>query len=350
MTADEAPERPTRLLQIAGTVEAAGEPLDVEDLVQELGGSALSVRAEIEQLDGMGLLLSGLDEGHPPMLLNAGKQYLARRGLVPHEILCFLPRVIDDLHSREALLQAGITLVDEFRYKLLNGGAVEHAAQLVPSAFAQAVDEPLALNLFAAAVALMTRLSEGRPAGCVAEEIMAVGLIGDAESWLDIRRDRQELSEAEATAAIGELRAFSICSKTTMFLACSTCVSLAMLPLPVTILLVAKLGSSTSASRAGSSRSGGPYPPATSANRRRPGSPFPTHGRSGIAAWMGTITAGGRCRRGAQRRGLRPCGWRHRCGRRFDRGRGVLTSIPQAQSATACQDAGGWTRSRLASR
>jgi hypothetical protein len=52
MTADEAPERSTKLLQIAGTVEAAGEPLDVEDLVRELGGSAPSVRAEIEQLDG----------------------------------------------------------------------------------------------------------------------------------------------------------------------------------------------------------------------------------------------------------------------------------------------------------
>jgi hypothetical protein len=206
MTADGAPERSTKLLQIAGTVEAAGEPLDVEDLVRELGGSAFSVRAEIEQLDGMGLLLSGLDEGHPPMLLNAGKQYLARRGLVPHEILRFLPRVIDDLYSREALLQAGVTLVDEFRYQLLNGGAVEHAAHLVPPAFAPAINKSLALNLFAAAVALMARLSEGRPAGCVAEEIMAVGLIQNAESWLEIRSDRQELSEAEATAAVGELR------------------------------------------------------------------------------------------------------------------------------------------------
>jgi hypothetical protein len=53
---------------------------------------------------------------------------------------------------------------------------------------------------------LMTRLAEGSPAGCVAEEIMAVGLIENAKSWLELRRERQELTESEAASAAGELR------------------------------------------------------------------------------------------------------------------------------------------------
>lgn len=38
---------------------------------------------------------------------------------------------------------------------------------------ATAVTDSIALDLFAAAVALMTRLSHEQPAGCVAEEILA---------------------------------------------------------------------------------------------------------------------------------------------------------------------------------
>ena len=199
-------EKLIELLQIAGMAEVGGEPLDVESLAGESGESVPSVRSVIEQLDRMGLLNSGLDEGRPPMLLNAGRQYLTQRGLVTHEVLYFLPSVIDDLHARDALIHAGVILVDEFRYQLLHGDAVEHAAELVPPAFAQAVDQALALNLFAAAVALMTRLAEGSPAGCVAEEIMAVGLIENAKSWLELRRERQELTESEAALAAGELR------------------------------------------------------------------------------------------------------------------------------------------------
>lgn len=159
-------ERLIDLLQLAGIAEVAGELLDVESLAGDSGESVPSVRSAIEQLDRMGLVYSGLDEGRPPMLLNAGRQYLTQRGLVTHEVLYFLPSVIDDLHARDALIHAGVILVDEFRYQLLHGDAVEHAAELVPPAFAQAVDQALALNLFAAAVALMTRLAEGSPAGC----------------------------------------------------------------------------------------------------------------------------------------------------------------------------------------
>lgn len=119
-----------------------------------------------------------------PLLRDAGRQYLARQGEVPREVLRFLPHEVDDLNAREALLVAGTVLVDEFRDHVLQGRGIEYAEGLVPPAFEQAVTERLALDLFAAAVALLARLSDGRPAGCVAEEILAVGLIeGAKHSW-----------------------------------------------------------------------------------------------------------------------------------------------------------------------
>jgi hypothetical protein len=198
-------EKLIKLLQVAGVAEAAGEPLDIESLAPELGASVSNVREKIEHLEGIGLLFSGLDEGLPPMLRDAGRQFLERGGHVPHEVLRFLPRFIDDLYGREALLHAGTALVDEFRYQLLNGDAVDHAAHLVPSAFAEALDERLALDLFAATVALMVRLSDEKPACCVAEEIMAVGLLDDARAWLKARYERQELTEVEAASAADAL-------------------------------------------------------------------------------------------------------------------------------------------------
>src|SRR2546421_64247 len=72
-------------------------------------------------------------------------------------------------------------------------------------AFASAVDEALALDLFAAAVALLARLSAGHPAGCDAEEILAVGLIEHATAQLEMRADNGELTEAEAASAVEAL-------------------------------------------------------------------------------------------------------------------------------------------------
>lgn len=159
----------------------------------------------VGQLGAAGLLLSGLDERGTPMLLAAGRQFLDARGQVPWEVLHFLPSVVDDPHAREALLFAGVVLVDEFRYQLLNDGGVKHAAELVQPALAAAVDEALALHLFAAAVALMVRLSDAPPAGCVAEEIIAVRLIEQADGRLEGRADEGELIAEQVSAASGEL-------------------------------------------------------------------------------------------------------------------------------------------------
>lgn len=170
----------TTILQAVGMAQATEEELDVAPLTAELDVSKGTVSSEIEQLERAGLMSSG-DPGKPLMLLTAGRQLLAARGDVPWAILRFLPEVIDNLHARKALIDAGIVLVDEFRYQHLQGDPVAHAKQFVPHAFEAVVDEALALDLYAAAVVLMVPLSDGHPAGCVAEEILGVALIEHAQ-------------------------------------------------------------------------------------------------------------------------------------------------------------------------
>jgi hypothetical protein len=119
-----------------------------------------------------------------------------------------MPRTVDDLNAREALLSAGTVLVDEYRDHILRGHGVEYAEEIVPAAFAQAISERLALNLFAAAVALLARLSDGRPAGCVAEEIVAVSLIEGVQHQLDMSDltvDEAKAAEAAAKNGLFEL-------------------------------------------------------------------------------------------------------------------------------------------------
>jgi hypothetical protein len=194
------------LLEAAGMARASEAVLDVAELALEFDLAQATIRMDLDQLEALGLVLSGLDEGLPPILLTAGRQFLARRGDIEQEVLGFLPRVIDDLNAREALLVAGTILVDEFRAAFVEGDPVDHARALVPPAFIAAVNERLALDLFAASVALMARLSDGAPAGCVAEEIIAVGLIEEARVWLELRREEGRLDEDEERAAGEELR------------------------------------------------------------------------------------------------------------------------------------------------
>lgn len=205
MSDDNSVQTRITILQNAGMAEAAGEPLDLAALADGLGVREQTVATLVDQLEAAGLLLSGRDEHGKPVLLAAGRQFLKVGGEVPWEVMHFLPSVVDDLHAREALLFAGSVLVDEFRYQLLNGGHVEHAAELVPPAFAPAVDEALAIDLFAAAVALMARLSAGEPAGCVAEEIIAVRLIEEAAGRLEGRGEGGELSAEQVASAKSEL-------------------------------------------------------------------------------------------------------------------------------------------------
>jgi hypothetical protein len=185
--------------------EAGQDVLDLPQVSDELERSVELVCEQLAQLEAWGLLLTGSEEGLPPILLNAGRQYLRARGDVEQAVLSFLPKTLDDLIARRAMLEAGSILVDEFAYQIVRGGAVEHAQEIVPPAFADAVTTRLAVDLFAAAVALLARLTNDMPAGCVAEEIVAVHLIEEAKTSLVFARDEGTLERAVATAAAAEL-------------------------------------------------------------------------------------------------------------------------------------------------
>jgi hypothetical protein len=194
-----------QLLEEVGLAAAGGYLLDLDAIATTRGLDESTARMELDQLQYLGLWLAG-EDGDPPMLLTAGSQFLALRGDVDDDDLRFLPEVVDDLRARGALRAAGTKLVDEFRAAILQGAAREHAADLVPPAFRAAVGQRLALDLFAATVALVSRLSAGAPAGCVAEEIVSVTLISDAVAWLKARMDVGEITEAAYTAAVEELQ------------------------------------------------------------------------------------------------------------------------------------------------
>ena len=185
--------------------EAGKVSLDLSRLADELQRSVDDVRAQVEQLEAWGLLLVGPENELPPMLLDAGRQYLRARGAVDRDVLSFMPATLDDLNARRAVLDAGARLVDEFAYQVARGRAIEHAQELVPRAFADSVTAQLAVDLFAAAVALIARLSINSPAACVAEEIVAVRLIEEAQGSLDLAYDAGELEGDAAAKAAAEL-------------------------------------------------------------------------------------------------------------------------------------------------
>jgi hypothetical protein len=112
-----------RLLQAAGVAQAADEPLDVDALADELDVSLPVAHMDLEQLAEFGLLSVADEFDSLPLLLKAGRQYLAREGAVSYWELRFLAGSIDDLLARKALLRAGTIVVDEFRDRILSGRA-----------------------------------------------------------------------------------------------------------------------------------------------------------------------------------------------------------------------------------
>lgn len=56
--------------------QASDEALDTAELARQQGTAESAVRLDIGQLYALGLVLDGLDEGRPPMLLTAGRQFL----------------------------------------------------------------------------------------------------------------------------------------------------------------------------------------------------------------------------------------------------------------------------------
>lgn len=193
------------VLEGIGMAEAGGEPFLLERASDDLGVPRSALQIICNQAEQAGLI-SPNEAGVPVLLTQAGRQYLAREGRIRDDALFFLSEWIDDLWAREALLRAGTILVDEFRGALLEDRGEEYAADLVPTAFEVAIDGLLTINLFAAAVALMARLSSGHAAGCLAEEIVAVELLQQARALLDLQHETGELGADEASAATEEVR------------------------------------------------------------------------------------------------------------------------------------------------
>jgi hypothetical protein len=72
-------EKSQSLLQAVGMAEAADEPIDLDSLADELSTSIETIRFELAQLQGIGLI-SLMGEEEPPRLQHAGSQWLARKG------------------------------------------------------------------------------------------------------------------------------------------------------------------------------------------------------------------------------------------------------------------------------
>jgi hypothetical protein len=197
------------VLRAVGVAEAAGEEWHLaaaEAMAAELELSITQLEVALESLDAVGLVYAPpLTEGLTLRLRRAGRQYLTRGGKVERSVLSFLPHTIDDLNARAALLNAGTIVVDEFRYAVLQDTAVDHARELVPPAFSSTITEDTAINLFAASVALMARLSDEAPAACVAEEIIAVSVLNEAEAWLEMEADDGTITPTEREEAKAEL-------------------------------------------------------------------------------------------------------------------------------------------------
>lgn len=64
--------RRLRLLEAAGMAQASQTVLDVAGIAGELDVPEDTIRMDLEQLDALGLVLNGPDEGLSPMLLTAG--------------------------------------------------------------------------------------------------------------------------------------------------------------------------------------------------------------------------------------------------------------------------------------
>jgi hypothetical protein len=192
------------ILEAVGMAEAKDVPLDPVQLAVDLALTVGEVSDRLDWLSSYGLV----DEGDPvPVLLTAGRQYLRERGMTEPEVLRFLPGVFDDLNARRAVLAGGSLLVEDLAAGVAAGVGVELTCSLVPAVFVPAVTERVAVDLFAAAVALVARLSEGAPAACVAEEVLAVELLRHASAWLDRQVDLGELETGAAQAATTELNA-----------------------------------------------------------------------------------------------------------------------------------------------
>lgn len=114
-------EEASPLLEAIGMSKASEEILDVPQLAKDLGRTENAVFEQIEQLEAWGLVLAN-PEVDPPILFDAGKQYLHERGAVEADTLRFLPRRLDDLNARRAVLREDLSSLMSSAIRWLTGG------------------------------------------------------------------------------------------------------------------------------------------------------------------------------------------------------------------------------------
>jgi hypothetical protein len=195
------------VLDALGKAESAGTRLDVAGVARELELAPDELAKCVELIEACGLAAGG-GADDPPLLRHAGREFLARRGMLADEAtLAFLPWIVDNLDVRRALLCAGAKLTGDLRDAVLDGDAVEHVRGLIGDRGGEAVNERVALAFYAALVALTTRLGYHDPPACAAEGMLMVALVDAAVAWLRVEADAGVLDAEELAAAIAELDA-----------------------------------------------------------------------------------------------------------------------------------------------
>ena len=117
----------------------------------------------------------------------------------------FLSEWVDDPHARRILLDNGLMLVDNFRDGILDDRAIDYARHVVPAVFEPAIDAAVAVRLYAAAAALMARLSCGYAAACIAEEMLGAHLVIQSSGDLEHAEEWAHLTAAERERAVRAL-------------------------------------------------------------------------------------------------------------------------------------------------
>src|SRR5262245_19429625 len=88
------------VLHALGGAQATGDALDPVDTARQPGVSVEELHRRAGAIEAFGLALTGFGGARPPLLAQAGRQYLARRGALADEaILRFLPFTLDNLDA-----------------------------------------------------------------------------------------------------------------------------------------------------------------------------------------------------------------------------------------------------------
>lgn len=189
------------VLNLLAEADASGAPVDVAAFPRVEG--KFSTSEILTAIHDAGFAICDVEDEPdlPPMLLRGGRQYLQLKGEVDPDVVRYLSKFIDDLDARELLRDAGEWVREELSFAVRMGwGRDVLRDRFIPPRFKMEATDELAARFLDAATSLQTRLSNSQPAGCMAEEILAVRQMERAEFYFDSMVADGECS-AEAAAA-----------------------------------------------------------------------------------------------------------------------------------------------------